>query len=809
MEKYEREHRERVRELAAGCVVLLRSDGSFPLDAACDVALYGGGARRTVPGGTGSGEVNTRFNMSVEKGLEKAGFHITTKDWLTRYDQEYAAARRRFVNDIRKRARAAHMNPVSFGMGAVMPEPEYRIPLTGTGDTAVYVLARSSGEGADRSPVPGDILLTETEKRDILFLQRKYKRFLLALNVGGAVDLSPLEEVKNILLLSQLGSVTGEVLADILLGKAAPSGRLADTWSAWGDYRAEGDFGGKNDTRYSEGIYVGYRYFDAVGKKPLFPFGYGLSYTSFSTQIVKTALERETVTVTAEIENTGSLPGREVLEVYVSVPAGRLDQPPKTLAAYAKTRTLKPGQAETVTASFRLSEIASYDEERSAWVLEAGAYIVLTGRDSQNVSPAAVVKLPQNVVTLKVKRAFAGAGFEDWKPAAPARPELPDNIPVFTADCAAISHGQTDYRRVDVIDPAVTALTDEELVYLGIGAFSPKGGIMSVIGNQAAAVAGAAGQTTTALADKGIGSLVMADGPAGLRLTPRFYRDAEGAHGIGAGMPESFLEYLPSPARAVMRLLNKKPPKDAVIEEQYAVSIPIGTALAQSWDPRLCESCGDLIGSEMERFGVHLWLAPALNLHRDIRCGRNFEYYSEDPLIAGLTAAAITRGVQRHQGRGVTIKHFAANNQETNRYNSNSRISERAFREMYLRGFGICVRRARPRAVMTSYNLVNGVHTSESRELIEDVLRCEFGFDGIVMTDWVIAGQSDSESVYPGAASPNVAKAGGELFMPGSAEDYKALLDAVKEGKVERAQLLRNASHLVRMIAELTEQTGL
>ena len=803
MEKFEREHRERVRELAAGCVVLLRSDGSFPLESACDVALYGGGARRTVPGGTGSGEVNTRFNVSVEKGLEKAGFHITTKDWLTRYDQEYAGARRRFVNDIRKKARAAHVNAVSFGMGAVMPEPEYRIPLTGAGDTAVYVLARSSGEGADRSPIPGDILLTETEKRDILFLQHKYKRFLLALNVGGVVDLSPLAEVKNILLLSQLGSVTGEVLADILLGKAAPSGRLAGTWSAWEDYCREGDFGGRDDTRYREGIYVGYRYFDAAGKEPLFPFGYGLSYTSFSTRIVKTTLERDTVTVTAEIENTGSRPGREVLEVYVSVPAGRLDQPPKMLAAYAKTRALKPGQAQTVAASFRLSEIASYDEARSAWVLEAGDYIVLTGRNAREVSPAAVVRLPREAVTLRVRGGFAGADFTDWRPAPSARPEIPDNIPVLTADCAVLTGGQVNYQRMVEIDPAVTALSDEELVYLGIGSFDPKGGIMSVIGNQASAVAGAAGQTTTALTGKGIGSLVMADGPAGLRLTPRFYRDEAGAHGLGGGMPESFLEFLPAPARAALKLMSRRPPKGAVIEEQYAVSLPIGAALAQSWDTGLCEACGDLVGSEMERFGVHLWLAPALNLHRDIRCGRNFEYYSEDPLITGLTAAAVTRGVQRHPGRGVTVKHFAANNQETNRYNSNSRVSQRAFREMYLRGFGICVRKARPRAVMTSYNLVNGVHTSESRELIEDVLRCEFGFDGIVMTDWVIAGQSDGASVHPGAASPRVANAGGELFMPGSPADYKALLDAVKEGKVQRAQLLRNASSLVRMIEEL------
>ncbi len=808
MENIEAElaHLDTVRALAPECVVVLRADGSFPLDAPCDVALYGSGARRTVPGGTGSGEVNSFANVSVESGLEGAGFHITTKDWLVQYEAEHSRARRRFLKEIKAGARAAHMNAVVMGMGAVMPEPEYRIPLTGTGNTCIYVLSRVSGEGSDRRPIPGDILLTETEKRDILLCQKKYDKFLLVLNVGGVVDLSPLSEVKNILLLSQLGSaVTGLALADIVLGRAAPSGKLATTWTAWEDYNKVGQFGEPDDTRYKEGVYVGYRYFDTVGKKPLFPFGYGLSYTSFARENVSVGVENGTVTVRADIKNTGSRSGREVLQVYVSIPAGKLDQPVKTLAAFAKTDELAPGGSETVAASFRLTDIASYDAESSAWILEKGDYIVLAGSSSDNVAPAAVLKLGRDVTTLKVRKCFEGADFKDWKPENPVKITVPDGVPVIGLDAASIPTLTVKYERVEEIDPLVTELSDEELVYLGIGSFDTRGGFMSMIGNQSADVAGAAGQTTKMLEARGVPSLVLADGPAGLRLTMRFYRDSDGVHGLDGGLPKSFAELIPAPARLLIKLMQKKPPKNAVIEKQYATPIPIGTALAQSWNSGLIEKCGDMVGEEMERFGVHLWLAPALNLHRDIRCGRNFEYYSEDPLVSGLAAAAMARGVHRHPGRAVTLKHFAANNQETNRYRSNSQINERALRELYLRGFGICVRASHPRAVMTSYNLLNGVHTSESRELIEDVLRCEFGFDGVVMTDWVVRMQESGASLHPGAVSPNVAKAGGDLFMPGCKADFDALLDAVKTGKVDRSQLRRNASHLLTLIRELTE----
>ena len=252
LNQYETDHADIVRRLAPECTVLLKKDGMFPLSSAGKIALYGSGARRTIKGGTGSGEVNSRYFITVEKGLKKAGFEITTNPWLDTWDEIVLAARKSFVREIRSRAKKKHVPAPLEGMGAVMPEPEHDFIYDGVGDTAIYVLARLSGEGSDRNPVKGDILLTDSERRDILRLNERYERFMLVLNVGGPVDLGPVADVKNILLLSQLGAETGTVLADLLLGRSYPSGKLTTTWTAWEDYPRIGEFGEQDDTRYRE-----------------------------------------------------------------------------------------------------------------------------------------------------------------------------------------------------------------------------------------------------------------------------------------------------------------------------------------------------------------------------------------------------------------------------------------------------------------------------------------------------------------------------------------------------------------------------
>ena len=793
---YEKQHIETLQALAPGCAVLLKTDGSFPLAAPCPVALYGSGARHTVKGGTGSGEVNSRFFPTVEQALEYAGFTVTTKTWLDGYDAVLAAAKVQFVKDIKARAKQNHTNAITEGMGAVMPQPDCDLPLDGAGDTAVYVLSRICGEGNDRQPVPGDVLLSASEQRDILALQAQYKRFLLVLNVGGPVDLGPVAQVGNILLLSQLGVVTGHVLADLLLGKSYPSGKLTTTWAPWEDYQQIGDFGGHDDTRYTEGIYVGYRYFDSVGKRAMFPFGYGLGYTTFAVTPGAVQADGETVTVQATVQNTGARPGRETVQLYVSVPSGALDQPYQTLAAFAKTAELAPGESAGVSLRFAMHELAGYDTANSRWLLEKGSYLLRLGTSSADTVPCGAVRLAADVPVLQYRPCGGAQDFADWRPKTPTPTGTVQGLPVVRVRKADIPTGTVVYDAEPEVDPAVQALTDEQLAYLNTGAFAPKAGVLSVIGSASQRVAGAAGESYGGV--PGIPPLVMADGPAGVRLSPEYYKDEKGAHSLGPSLPATVFEFMPGPLGWLLGRLGPKPPKTARIRHQYATAVPIGTAIAQSWDPALAEACGDIVGTEMERFGVQLWLAPALNIHRSILCGRNFEYYSEDPLLSGRFAAAVARGVQAHPGCGVTVKHFAANNQEYNRYNSNSQVSERALREIYLRGFGICVREGAPAAVMTSYNLLNGVHTSERRDLAADILRAEFGFDGILMTDWIVAMMADKTSVHPDPDAARIAAAGGDLVMPGSQADYAAILQAVQTGTLPRRQLEENATRLLR-----------
>ena len=793
MEAYETDHLAAVRALAPECMVLLRSNGAFPLAEPGEIALFGSGARHTVKGGTGSGDVNSRHVTTVEEGLETAGFTIVTRPWLEAYERIRLRAHEEFIAGIRSEAARRGLPAIMVGMGSVMPEPEYMIPLDIPAGTdphaAVYVLSRTSGEGSDRAPEAGDLRLTNTEIRDILALNERFERFLLVLNVGGVVDLSPLDDVANILLLSQLGATVGDAFADVLLGRAYPSGKLATTWAAWDEDDQIGDFGDPDDTRYREGVYVGYRFYDSTGKEPLLPFGFGMGYTTFDVQTRQASLDGARVSIDVDVTNTGGYPGKETIQVYASVPAGRLDQPLQALAGFTKTDEIAPGATARITVDVDLTDLASYDEASHATILEAGRYLLRAGTSSRQLSPVAVVELAQDATVRHLAGDLGEPGFTDWKPEVPAVLDIPAGLPVLTVDPADLrlpDHAEPDEQSaLEGFSEALSlarGLRDDELVHIVLGDYRRGEESGSIVGAASTTVVGAAGQTTTRI--PGLPSIIMADGPAGLRLAPTYGVDAEGPFSLGdSSLPATFLELMDDAGREALGIADEPQPREPTeIREQYTTAIPIGTALAQSWNPVLAERLGDVVGAEMERFGIHLWLAPAFNLHRCVLCGRNFEYLSEDPLLAGRIAAAITRGVQTHPGRGVTIKHLACNNQETNRLNSNSRVSPRALRDLYLRAFEICVRQARPAAVMTSYNLINGVHTSESTQLLEVILRREWGFDGLVMTDWVVDGMTHSDMKHPRATAAATIKAGNELFMPGGETDREDLLAALERG---------------------------
>ena len=802
MEQFEIDHLATVRAAAPESMVLLRSDGSFPLAAPCRIDAYGAGVRRTVKGGTGSGDVNSRHVVGVEEGLTRAGFEITTGAWLDAYDALADAQYQAFVADLKAQAKAAGQPAVFFGMGAVVPAPAVDLSLDGDGDVAIYVLTRDSGEGADRRPVAGDVLLTDSEVRDILALEAGGKPFLLVLNVGGPVDLSPVKDVANVLVLSQLGAATGDAFADVLLGRAYPSGHLATTWAAWEDYPAVGTFGEQDDTDYREGVYVGYRYLDSVGAEPLFAFGHGLGWTSFALGDAATAVNGSDVTVTVPVTNTGTRPGKEVVQVYVSAPDGELDQPYQALAGFTKTAELAPGATVEATVCFDLADLASYDAAKVATVLEAGDYVLRVGTSSRATRPAAVIELAETAVVRRLHDVLGEPGFTDWRPESPVAVEVPEGV-------VRLSVSASDLRREDTQDPVdlteelafVRTLSDDELSYLVLGDYTEAADKQSIIGQAASTLIGAAGQSTSRV--DGVPPLVLPDGPAGLRLTPQVGVDERGAFPLSNAFGGLMDDLMDEESLAALGVVEEKRTPQSTYE-QYTTAIPIGTAVAQTWDPGLAAAYGDLVGVEMEHFGAHLWLAPAFNLHRSILCGRNFEYFSEDPLLSGRIAAGITRGVQKHPGRGVTVKHFAFNNQETNRLNSNSRVSKRAARDLYLRAFEICVREAQPHGLMTSYNLVNGVHTSESAELLEAILREEWGYEGLVMTDWVVRFMTRTDLKHPRAAAGASVAAGNELFMPGCEEDRQDVLAALAGGSesgavLTRERLEQQAARVVRM----------
>ncbi|MBP5654121.1 MAG: glycoside hydrolase family 3 C-terminal domain-containing protein [Clostridiales bacterium] len=818
MEEYERLHNDIIRKAGGEFTVLLRKDGRFPLGSSGKIALYGSGIRHTIKGGTGSGEVNSRFFVNIEEGIRNAGFEITTEGWLDRYDEIRDLAWKAFVKEVKRDAHRKLKPAAVESFGRSMREPEYDIPADGEGDTAVYAVSRISGEGADRNPVKGDILLTDSEIRDILACNDRYDNFMLVINAGGVVDLSPVRDVKNILILSQLGVVTGDILADILLGRSVPSGKLTTTWTSWEHYPEMIDFGSINNTRYKEGIFVGYRYFDSMGEDVLFPFGFGLSYTDFDMTHEDIVLEGDLVTVTASVKNEGEYPGKEVVQIYVSKPQVRLCQPRHELAAFVKTELIAPGEVSDCRISFAMRDIASYDEEREVHILEKGDYIVYIGNSSQDLSVCGVIRLEEDVITAKAPKVGGTCDFDDFIPEVYGERDQgdakvmvmdPDVISIFDPEAVdemmydGITGGDEIGKKAVAI---AKAMTDDELIHMNIGAFDPKAGIASIVGNSGFTVPGAAGETYRG-PDGKIPSLVMADGPAGLRLNREYAEDKDGKpHSIGYSLPESFMYFIPKIVHWVLSFKTYKPKPEDKIKNQYCTAIPIGTAIAQSFNTDLAEKLGDIVGDEMERFGIRLWLAPALNIHRSIRCGRNFEYFSEDPVISGKFAAAITVGVQKHPGCGTVIKHYVANNQETERIVNNSMMSERTLREIYLKGFAIAIKDSSPVAVMTSYNLLNGIHTGEHKVLIDRVLRQEFLFDGIVMTDWVIDGNTGGKgAIHPLSNAPDAIMSGSNLFMPGSMRNIKTVRLALATGKVTRKQLEINAADTISLALKFEE----
>ncbi len=847
----------RSRAIAPQGMVLLENNGALPLTGTPGkIALYGNGARRTIKGGTGSGDVNSREVVNIEQGLKDAGFTIVTTDWIDRdcanVDAKHNEYNMKLLQGFKERGPAAIMdifnNP--FIPPCIIPVENEDLHTDET-DTALFVISRNSGEGKDRRDAAGEYELFDEEIEAIRKVAAAYAKTIVILNVGSVIDMKALKAIDGIdaiLLMSQAGNYGGYALADALTGKSYPSGHLTTTWGVnYTDYPAADTFSHRNgnldDEYYTEGIYVGYRYFDTFNVTPQYPFGYGLSYTAFDVACTDVTADEQNVTVTVRVTNTGSFRGREVVQVYVSAPDGALEKPYQELRGYAKTKELAPGESQVLEISFATKTMASYSCEKAAWILTPGTYYVRAGVHSRATKVVAALTLPAEVITEQLANRLVSAeplttlskaghapysyAEEEAEKAAakvialdPAKFETV--TAVYSGPHAEIPKTDKDFMITldDVkagratLDELVSQLTPFEMATLCVGTDRSGGAGGPQIGASSAACPGAAGDTTSLMIDdRKIRNLILPDGPAGLRLAPVFKTDADN-NVLPGSVPFPGLEFLLEAYKDSPEM--PKEPEGAKTWYQYTTAIPIATLLAQTWDIDAIEDAGDIVGGEMEEFGSDLWLAPGMNIHRNPLCGRNFEYYSEDPLVAGRSAAADTRGVQKHRSAGTTIKHFAFNNQEDNRNHVSSNIDERTIREIYLKGFEIAVKEAQPKSIMTSYNLINGEHTANSYDLITAIARDEWGFEGFVMTDWgttgsmhALSGAEENAPKYGDSYASGCIKAGNDLTMPGSDADVEDILNALgkKEGEVPYPITLGDlqscAKHILKVIMEM------
>ena len=795
---YEAPHAALARRAAAeGMVLLKNEDHMLPLAPGSHVALFGAGATHTIKGGTGSGDVNERYSVTIAQGMKDAGFVITTQTWLDDFDRQYAETRRAWREAIHQDI-AGGKNFFDAYSARQFAMPAGSPAFATQTDTAVYVVSRIAGENADRHATGSDYYLSEQEHQTLKDICGMYPRVALIINAGGVVDLSFLDEfsaIKAVLVVSQPGMEGGHAVADVLSGAVSPSGKLTDTWAIrYEDYPNAATFSHNNGDvsheRYEEGIYVGYRYFDSFGVPVRYGFGFGLSYTDFGLFVEETALAEDgVVRMTVRVTNQGDVPGREVVQVYAALPDGRLEKEARRLVAFAKTKLLAPGESERLTLSFAPEAVASFDEEASAWVVEKGVYGVYVGSSLEGSSLASSLTLPEDKVLTRVahicppQEQLTLLSCPAQKRAAryAALLEAAEGLPRLTWDLSALPVRTVDYAVMDPQDEAAAltdTLTTEQLVRLATGELQWGGA--EVLGSAGMMVPGSAAQTSACAMEQGVANLVLADGPAGLRLLQHY--------NVKDGKPIK----MPHELSMEHGELYNGPELEGEKYYQFCTAMPVGTLLAQSWDTALMEQMGDMIGEEMEIFGVQLWLAPGMNIHRNPLCGRNFEYFAEDPLLSGRCAAAITRGVQRRPGVGVTIKHFACNNQEDNRMASDSILTERTLREIYLRGFEIAIREAQPAAIMTSYNLINGVHAANSYDLCTRAARCELGFDGLIMTDWT------TTNVDEQCTAAGCIRAGNDSVMPGMPMDHENLRRELAAGTLTLAELKRCIARLVR-----------
>lgn len=805
---YEKLHRELSRRAASEGMVLLKNENQIlPLQEGAKVALFGAGSAKTVKGGTGSGDVNERESITIYEGMVQAGFQIVNKDWIQAYEVCYQDARETWRETILNKSGGDGLQFFDSYAQTPFYLPAGPAVTNADADTAIYVISRIAGEGNDRCQQAGDYDLTEEEEKMLNDICHYYDNVIVVVNAGGLMDLSFMDKYENIyalLMIVQPGMEGGRAFADVVSGKVSPSGKLTDSWAyRYEDYPNAATFSHNNgnvkEEYYEEGIYVGYRYFDSFDIPVRYSFGYGMTYTTFQIETQKVCVkgtDKPQISVTVNIKNTGNYSGKEVVQVYVSAPDGKLEKEYRRLCAFAKTKELTPGSSEQLELCIPVYQMASYDDMRSAWLLEAGYYGIWVGNSLAESEIKAMLDLKTEKILVKTETICPlkkelheltldpekrSTRYHTW-----TQNGLTQQLSVLDLDLNAIETEQIDYSVENEQEDEAVQLVDklelEQLIKLAVGKSNQERA--SNLGSSGISVPGSAGETSSCAVDQGIRNISLADGPAGLRLNQSYY------------VKDNAIVPLPFEASIEHGFFCPDIKCDGEKYYQYCTAIPVGTLLAQSWDVSLLEEIGKMIGDEMQRFRVTLWLAPGMNIHRNPLCGRNFEYFSEDPLVSGKMAAAITRGVQSVKGCGTTIKHFACNNQEDNRMGSDSIVSERALREIYLKGFETAVKESQPLSIMTSYNLVNGIHSANNYDLCTKAARREWGFGGVIMTDWMTTEQGED------CTAAGCMRAGNDLVMPGQISDQDNIRKALSDGTLSERELKDCVARLIRVILQ-------
>ncbi len=750
---------------AEGCVLLENEGQALPLREGERVAVFGRMAFHYYKSGLGSGGlVNTRYVVGILDALKDC------KE--IRLDEKLMGIYEDWIRE----------NPFDEGQGwgrvpwcqKEMEVTDEMLGCARDNDVSLVIIGRTAGEDQDNNAGPGSYCLTETEEDMIRRVCQVSKRTVVVLNVGNIIDMSWVKKYhpQAVLYAWQGGQEGGNGVADVLTGKVCACGKLTDTIAqSIEDYPSTENFGDPFKNYYKEDIYVGYRYFETFAKdKVLYPFGYGLSYTSFGIKAEILKNSEEELTVAAEVVNTGAVKGKEVVQVYAKVPQGKLGNPARRLIGFAKTGELKPGEKEEVVIVIPKYDLTSYDDSgvtghKSCYVLEEGTYEIFVGSDVRSAESAGCYEEKFRVVE-KLQEACAPVEkFSRMK--AVLMPDgsyqaVTEKVPVRTVDPqerrkqnlpeTLAYTGDKGYKLVDVLDGKVSMenfvaqISEEDLIamFRGEGMCSPK-----VTPGTAAAFGG----VTESMKALGIPVGCCADGPSGIRMD------------CGT----------------------------------KAFSLPNGTALGCTFNTELVSDLYEMTGKELRLNKIDSLLGPGMNIHRNPLNGRNFEYISEDPLLTGRICAAQVKAMAK-SGIGSTIKHFCGNNQEVGRSTSDSVMSERCLREIYLKGFEMAVREGGARSVMTTYGSVNGLWTAGSYDLCTTILRKEWGFEGIVMTDWWAKSNYEGHQAEVQVKAPMVA-AQNDIYMVVSDAKANPEKDDVEEmlhaGKLTLGELQRNGANIL------------